>query len=237
MRKVGIHTAQNVAIEFPIASVGQRILGLFIDVLIMAVLMFVLLLLLVSINEQFIYFVFGVFLFYTPLSEILMQGQTLGKKLAGTRVVTIYGKAPGILDLLIRWVFRMVEIWFSIGSIGVIFISTTARGQRLGGILSNTMVVSLKGEMELSLNDILRIADRSKYEPVYQEVYRFNERDMLVVKNLLDRYERFHNEAHRTLITEAAQRCAQVLGLETHPKDEPEFLKTIIKDYIVVTRS
>lgn len=237
MRKVNIRTAQNVAIDFPMASIGQRMIGLFVDLVIMGVAIFILLIILASLNPNFVYFVAVVFFFYTPVSEILMGGQTLGKKLAGTRVVNIYGKAPGILDILIRWVFRMVDIWFSIGSVGIIFISTTTRGQRLGGILSNTMVVSLKGEMELGLNDILRIADRSKYQPIYAEVYRFKEEDMLTVKNVIDRFERFHNAAHRSLLQRTAEKCGEVLGLAQLPENKVDFLKTIIKDYIVVTRS
>lgn len=237
MRKVSIRTAQNVAIDFPLASIGQRMLGLAVDLMVMGVVIFILFLVLVSINPNFVYLVVIVFLFYTPVSEMLMDGQTLGKKMAATRVVNIAGKAPGYFETLIRWAFRMVDIWFSLGAVGVIFISTGARGQRLGGILSNTMVVSLKGEMELSLNDILRIDDRSKYEPVYPDVYRFKEDEMLTVKNVVDRYRKFRNAAHAALVEKTAQKCADVLGLNTLPEDKMTFLKTLIKDYIVVTRS
>ncbi len=237
MRKVGVHTAQNVAIDFPIASLGQRFLGLAVDLVVMAVLMFALLFLLLSINEQFIYFVLLVFFLYTPVSEIMLQGRTLGKILAGTRVVNIRGKAPRMIDIAIRWVFRMVDIWFSLGAIGVIFISTTVRGQRLGGLLSNTMVVTVKSDTDLSLRDILRIADRSQYEPQYPDAYRFSENDMLTVKNVLDRAERYHNKAHLDMLHEAAERCAAVLGLPQAPQDKRTFLRTLIKDYIVVTRS
>jgi uncharacterized RDD family membrane protein YckC len=237
MRKVAIRTAQNVAIDFPIASIGQRMLGVFIDLVVMGVGIFILMIILVAVNPNFVYFVFAIFLFYTPVSEMLMSGQTLGKKLASTRVVNIYGKAPGILDILIRWAFRMVDIWFSLGAVGIIFISTTTRGQRLGGILSNTMVVSLKGELELGLNDILRIADRSKHQPIYAEVYRFKEEEMLTVKNVIDRFERFHNDAHGKLLQRTAEKCAEVLGVAELPENKVDFLKTIVKDYIVVTRS
>jgi len=237
MRKVSIRTAQNVAIDFPLASIGQRMLGLAIDLMAMGVLIFILFLVLVSLNPDFVYFLFLVFLFYTPVSEMLMDGQTLGKKMAATRVVNISGKAPGYFETLIRWAFRMVDIWLSLGAIGVIFISTGARGQRLGGILSNTMVVSLKSEMELNLSDILRIDDRSKYEPVYPDVYRFREGEMLTVKNVIDRYRKFRNAAHADLVEKTATKCAEVLGLASAPDDRLKFLKTLIKDYIVVTRS
>lgn len=237
MRKVAIRTAQNVSIDFALASIGQRMLGFFVDMVILGALMFFLLIFFGSIHQNLVFAVPVVFFFYTPLFEMFMGGQTPGKRLAKTRVVNIYGKAPHSFDIWIRWVFRMVDIWFSLGSIAVVFISTTNRSQRLGGILSNTMVVSLRGEMELSLNDILRIADRSQYEPVYPEVYRFSEEEMLTVKHLIDRHQRYSNPAHSGLLKRAAEKCSAVLGLPAAPDDKLTFLKTIVKDYIVVTRS
>ncbi len=237
MRKLSITTTQNVSIDFAVASLGQRIMGLSIDMIAIAVGVFILLLVFSSIHPNLAYLALLYFFVYTPVSEILMNGQTLGKRLASTRVINIYGEAAAIDDLLIRWVFRMVDIWFSLGALGIIFISTTSRGQRLGGVLSNTMVVSLRSEMNLSLDDILRIEDRSVYEPIYKQVYRFKEEEMLAVKQLLDRYERYHNEAHKKLLAKASERCAKVLGLDHVPEKHHDFLKTLIKDYIVSTRS
>ncbi len=237
MKKVSIRTDQNVAIDFPIASVGQRMLGLGIDLMVMGVLVFFMFIVLVSLNPNFVYAAALVFLFYTPVSEMITGGQTIGKKMAGTRVVNIAGKAPSHFETLIRWAFRMVDIWFSLGALGIIFISTDARGRRLGGILSNTMVISLKADMDLQLNDILRIEDRSNYKPVYPAVYRFAEKDMLTVKNVADRYAGFRNSAHAALVTRTADKCAQVLELQEVPEDKLGFLKTLVRDYIVVTRS
>lgn len=237
MRKVAIRTAQNVSIDFALASIGQRMLGFFVDLVILGAAMFFLLIFFGTIHPNLVFAVPAVFFFYTPIFEMFMGGQTPGKRLAKTRVVDIYGKAPHPFDIWIRWVFRMVDIWFSIGSIAVIFISTTSRSQRLGGILSNTMVVSLRSEMDLSLSDILRIADRSKYEPVYPQVYRFSEDEMLTVKQLIDRHQRYNNQAHSALLNKAAEKCSAVLGLSVAPDDKVTFLKTILKDYIVVTRS
>ena len=196
MRKVSIHTAQNILIDFQLASLMQRVLGFLIDFSIMAAGIGILALILVSINPNLAYFLPVIFVFYTPVSEMLMNGQTLGKRAMNTRVVNVNGKEPTALDFFIRWVFRLVDIYLTAGSFGIIFISTTARGQRLGGVLSNTMVVSLSSEMNLNLNDILRIEDRSKYTPKYADAYRFSEEDMLTVKAIIDRYTKYRNPSH-----------------------------------------
>lgn len=237
MRKVSIHTAQNILIDFQLASLMQRVLGFLIDLSIMAAGIGILALILLSINENFVYLLPVIFVFYTPVSEMLMNGQTFGKKAMQTRVVNVNGKEPTALDFFIRWVFRLVDIYLTAGSFGIIFISTTARAQRLGGVLSNTMVVSLSSEMNLNLNDILRIEDRSKYTPQYIDAYRFSEDEMLTIKALIDRYSKYRNPAHANLVVDSANRCAAVMGISDVPENKVEFLKTILRDYIVLTRS
>lgn len=174
---------------------------------------------------------------YTLVMELSFAGQTPGKMAMKIRVVSIDGSEPPPLDFLLRWVFRIVDIWFSIGSLAVVFISTSTRSQRLGGVLSNTMVIKTSSDSDLSLNDILRIEDRSQYEPKYKDVMRFNEEEMLTVKAVLDRFSSYRNPSHRNLLEKAAQRCADVLELREKPKDAEAFLRTLVKDYIVITRS
>ena len=91
--------------------------------------------------------------------------------------------------------------------------------------------------MDLSLKDILQIEDRSNYEPQYIEAYRFSESEMLTVKSVIERYNTYHNKAYINLVEVAAQRCATVLGIKLVPDNKIEFLKTVLRDYIVLTRS
>lgn len=237
MKKISIRTAQNILIDFQVAPLSHRILAFLIDIIIIAAVTGLLALILLALNPYFVYILPLIFIFYTPVSEMIMNGQTLGKKAMRTRVVNVNGKEPTALDFLIRWSFRLVDIYSTLGSLAVIFISTTARGQRLGGILSNTLVVSLNSEMDLSLKDILQIEDRSNYEPQYTEAYRFSESEMLTVKSVIERYNTYHNKAYINLVEVAAQRCATVLGIKLVPDNKIEFLKTVLRDYIVLTRS
>ena len=237
MRKVSIQTAQNVLIDFQVATLGQRILAYLLDLVVIGVGAAIIAFFLVSFFGDFQYLILILFAFYTPASEILMNGQTLGKKAMKLRVVNVKGKEPTGLDYIIRWAFRLIDLYLSAYSVAVILISTSARSQRLGGILSNTMVVSMSGEMDLSLKDILRIDDRSKYTPQYEQVYRFSEDEMLTIKTVLDRYQKYRNPAHAELLNAAAERCANVLSLNQKPTNAHKFLKTVLRDYIVITRS
>lgn len=235
--KTSIHTAQNVVIDFQLAPLGTRILAFAIDMVVLFSTVFFLAFIILWINELLYYSLILVFLFYSLAFEILMGGQTPGKRAMRIRVVNVNGGEAHYLDYIIRWAFRMVDIWFSLGSLAVIFVSTSGRSQRLGDILGNTMVVSTEGELNLQLSDILRIDDRSSYEPVYQYAYRFSEEEMLTLKSLLERSDRYQNHAHIALLDVAAQRCAEVIGLQNIPGDKRTFLKTLVRDYIVLTRS
>ncbi|HKK39901.1 MAG TPA: RDD family protein [Cryomorphaceae bacterium] len=237
MRKISITTAQNVVIDFRLATIGQRFLAFALDVIVVISSSTLLSIFLSIINPDLLVVLGLVAMLYTLVMELIFSGQTLGKMALKLRVVSLDAKEPHPLDFVIRWSFRIVDIWFSLGALAVVMISTSSRAQRLGGVLSNTMVVNLSAESGLSLSDILRIEDRSKYTPQYFDVIRFSEDEMLTVKAVLDRYGKFRNKAHLALLESTAGRCGQVLELNEIPENKIEFLRTLIKDYIVITRS
>src|SRR6185295_3491620 len=123
MRTIEITTTQNVTIEYELANVRDHILAFVIDVVIMwgSILVLVILLEIVlpkPLTQYISYFVIvPVFFFYSLVSEIAANGQTWGKKALGIKVVKIDGKEAGMSDYLIRWTFRMVDIYFSLGSV------------------------------------------------------------------------------------------------------------------------
>ena len=61
-------------------------------------------------SETIIIVIGAPILFYTIVSETLLMGQTLGKKLVKIRVVKIDGYRASFLDYFIRWVMRFVDI-------------------------------------------------------------------------------------------------------------------------------
>jgi uncharacterized RDD family membrane protein YckC len=237
MRKVSIRTAQNVSIDFNIAPPGTRAAAFAIDLVVMGAATMVLSFFLLWMSTYMWYLLLSVFVFYTLVSELLMNGQTIGKRAMRIRVVGVNGGEPSPMDFAIRWALRLVDIWSSLGGVALVLTTTSARGQRLGDILGNSMVVSLTSEMQLSLSDILRIDDRGTYVPTYTEAYRFSEEEMLTVKTLLERAGKYPHPTYRRLLDQTARRCADVLHLPQPPENRKAFLQTLIRDYIVITRS
>jgi uncharacterized protein YaaW (UPF0174 family) len=102
---------------------------------------------------------------------------------------------------------------------------------------AGTSVIKINASNRFGLGDILRISSLEDYEPQYPEVRQFSEEDMLLIKNTIARYQRYRNDANRKILQDLATQLA--LQLEV-PREETrnatEFLKTLIRDYIVLTR-
>ena len=59
---------------------------------------------------------------------------------------------------------------------------------------------------------------------------------MLLIKNTIDRVSKHPNEANKQLAKDLIVKTADVLGIDVIPKNRMKFLKTLLKDYIVLTR-
>jgi uncharacterized RDD family membrane protein YckC len=242
MRTIEIDTTQNVTIQYELAEVGERMVAFIIDLVIMGVCMFFLFMIIgFSANQETYTYVFyliiaPLFIFYSLASEWWLNGQSLGKKIMRLKVIKLTGKEATLSDYLLRWSFRMIDIYFSLGAIASIMINSTHQAQRLGDLVANTTIVRLTPRQVLSLKDILKIQTRNEYTPVYKQVSQLNENEMLLVKKTIDRYKNFPNPAHANAIVLLSDVLSKKLNLEQTPKDKIGFLKTLINDYVVLTR-
>ncbi|CAH1001026.1 hypothetical protein LEM8419_02004 [Neolewinella maritima] len=245
MAAVTIHTTQNVRIEYETASLGSRIGAFLIDLVALAVSYALLLFFneaigLFEVGEEVV-LVFGP-LFYTLLYffgwEMLSRGQTAGKKLLRLRVIRLDGRDPTPADFLVRAVFLLPDVVFTLGMLAILLVVTGARSQRLGDLIAGTVVINTVGFGGVTLADILTIRNRAQHQARYPAVQRMTDEDMLIVKQCILRYRRYRNTAHRQALQLLADRMAGLLELD--PRDiegsHEEFLETILLDYIVLTR-
>ena len=78
---------------------------------------------------------------YFILFEWLWQGQTIGKRMYGLRVIRDDGAPAGFLAVLIRNLLRPVDFLPALYGLGLLTIIVTSRSQRLGDIAAGTYVV------------------------------------------------------------------------------------------------
>jgi uncharacterized RDD family membrane protein YckC len=243
LKSIDIRTTQNVTITYEHAFIRERILAFILDYVFLFIGMGILYFILDSlgldgqVGEIIDALVIGVIVtFYTLILESTNNGQTIGKKLLRIKVVKLDGKRPDFFDYLLRWTLRLIDIWASAGTLACILISSNRNSQRLGEIVSNTIVVRVKPRTQITLEEILKIDDRLSYVPVYPEIRNFREDDILVIKQSIERYHKYRNNAHREALVELCEVLRLRLQLPSVPPNKMEFLKTCIKDYIVMTR-
>lgn len=152
------------------------------------------------------------------------------------KVVKVDGSESSLGDHLIRAIFYLVDLTLSAGIVGAIAILSSSQRQRMGDYAANTAVVRLRSSIRFELEDILNIDSIEAYEPSYPQVRQLSEQDMLLIKNSIARYQTHRNEAHRAVILQLTARLEKILDIAESPNPKIDFLKTLIRDYIVLTR-
>lgn len=239
MKKIISKTASLVTIDFQIASLSQRAGAFFIDFLIL----FGTILVIVSSisfldldGEWLFYLVFLMVLFYSLLFEIFTRGSSPGKRALGLQVLKFSGAPPSVLDYVIRWVFRFIDLYGSLFMIATSFSISSAYGQRLGDVLAGTTVIKFDKKSSVSLNDLLDMKSKADYVPKYPQVEKLTDKDMLLVKSTIYRSQRNHNMAHKTALSELVLKLKSELNIHDSVSNPITFLKDLLKDYVVLTR-
>lgn len=78
---------------------------------------------------------------YFIVLEWLWEGQTLGKRMFGLRVISADGSPAGFTAVLIRNLVRLVDFLPAFYGVGLLAIVVSSRSQRLGDLAAGTFVV------------------------------------------------------------------------------------------------
>lgn len=234
MQTVSVRTTQNVVIDYPVASLGDRILAYFIDALIIIAYFIVCVILIgfaeigsVAIIISLI--TIPVFLYHL-MFEIFMNGQSPGKRQMNIKVVRLDGTPATIGNYVIRWLMRIIEIDILSGAIAMVVIAINGKGQRLGDIAAGTTVVKLVEQKAVTAKEVFTLTDEN-YVPVFQQVIQLNDNDIELIQQALEVNRTTGNLRPVMAVTEKVK---SNLGIQT---DLPpvKFLYTIVKDYGHIT--
>ncbi|WP_019538753.1 RDD family protein [Proteiniphilum acetatigenes] len=240
MSKLYITTTQNVPLFFIPASVGERMLGYIIDMIVKAsyIISIYYLFKYLKLLDLFINMetwgqialflaIYSPVAFYSLLSESLMEGRTLGKILVKTRVVKIDGYQASFSDYFTRWIFRLVDIDMGFMP-GVLSMLLTRHTQRLGDLAAGTAVISEKSKYNLSHTILADI--RGDYQPYFSrtQILQFNDNDMRIIKeNALDAIQ----NRDMVLMEKLTTKIEEVLRIENKFSSREQFIRKVIEDY------
>ena len=149
----------------------------------------------------------AIYFLYHPVLEVLLRGQTPGKRMAGVRLVALAdGGVPGIGALLIRNVFRLVDSLPTLYAIGLVTTMVTKNAVRIGDIAAGTVLVYDEAPGDALLGQLSADA-----------VERLGLAQAQLVRELLDRWPQLDSDARWKLARDLLAR----VGVEP-PKGEPE---------------
>ncbi len=170
-----IETPENVSFRYDVAGIGSRFIGALVDTLLVGLLLLVLniviyFLLLVFAQEEFFFLgmegdigwvaglllalyallQFTIFWGYYVLFELLLNGQTPGKRIARTRVVRLDGEPAGAAEVAIRNLVRLVDFLPTFYAVGMVTMFFNEQARRLGDFAAGTLVVREDASIRLA---------------------------------------------------------------------------------------
>ncbi|MFB9276593.1 RDD family protein [Cohnella cellulosilytica] len=156
-KEVSIVTPEQVRLVFPTAGVGMRGIAQLIDMLILFALY--LALAFASIFLENSDYAIAVLLLigaagtgaYYVGCEYFMGGQTVGKRAVGIRVVQMEGRNAGLLAVVIRNLFRLIDMLPVGYFLGMIVVLSSSADRRIGDMVAGTIVVVEKEKERLKL--------------------------------------------------------------------------------------
>jgi uncharacterized RDD family membrane protein YckC len=188
---------------------------------------------------------------YHLIMEITTNGQSVGKKVLHLKVVDENGGRPGISQFLIRWLLRISDLWiviilllimsnpsfrdaetaliiiFGFGFLmtDAILVAVSKKGQRIGDMLAHTIVIRTSNKSTIEETVFQEVTD--DYIPQFPQVMQLTDRDLNVIKTILDTSTRKRDYAMALTAADKIKTHLQVHSSLT----AYEFLETLLKDY------
>ncbi|SEC57543.1 RDD family protein [Paenibacillus sp. GP183] len=156
-KELTVITPEHVQLQFQTAGIGSRAIAHLLDGLILIIFNGLLLACAVGINK-----VAGGHLFpglsdyasafaiiivlllntgYFVLTEMYMGGQTPGKRILGLRVLQENGQSATFLSIIIRNLFRILDLLPSFYFLGVLVMLFSSKDKRIGDMVAGTIVI------------------------------------------------------------------------------------------------
>lgn len=238
MSNTNVNTAQNVNINYNVSSLGHRIVALLIDLVIMA--MYQVLINYIGLGFEEIvdnntYYGMAELLllpiaFYSLFFNILFGGRTPGKFIMQMKVVKVDGSPARWSDYLTSWILRLVDIWSTMGGVGIISIIFTDKNQRLGDSASDTIVIDARKKTKIS-HTILEDIDEN-YQPTFMTVNNLNDTDINEIKEI---YRLAEESRDFKALNQLRDRIEELLHIKSELRDGI-LIRTVLKDYTYLTQ-
>lgn len=191
-------------------------------------------------------------LLYHIVLEITLNGQSIGKKITGIRVIHENGGRPSISQFLIRWLLRVSDLWIALlliillsnpniggdaentfvilAALGflvtdIVLVTSSKKGQRIGDILAKTILIRINTKSNIEETVFQDVADN--YVPSFPQIMQLSDKDINAIKSILETARR---KADFSMAESASAKIKAHLKIES-PMPGFDFLEVLLKDY------
>lgn len=244
-----IETPEKIKFSYHIAEIGTRITAYLIDEIIQIIILGVIVLVLIlsgfslqtrigknltNLAAAFLMImVFIIRWFYFVLFEIIMEGQSPGKKMMQIRVIRNSGDSLDLETIVLRNFLRFVDGFPIIPLTGGFVAFIDSKSRRLGDIIANTIVVN-EIQYNLTIPDFEvhfahgRNTEEAEYVAAKQ---RLTENELYIIRRFLNEYYRLPGEKQIQIAAALAGQVHARLGIEERITDPLGFLERIYKQH------
>src|SRR5262245_9624512 len=250
-----IDTPENIEFAYDIAGIGSRFLAAIIDTLVIGAALLVLGLLvgvignrtsLASSTTSSVAAAIGAILSFLILwgyyivFELVWNGQSIGKRAIGLRVVREGGRPVTFVSSAIRNLIRIVDFLPAFYGIGVIVMFVDRRARRLGDLAGGTLVVKERRGVTLESLTAPAAAPAAQLGaaaqlPTLPNVHLLNDQDYNLVQEFLRRRSELGRDARTRLGAQLASGLQARLGLP-QGGDAERFLQYVTAEYQLFRR-
>lgn len=266
MAVIKVPTSFNIDVEFEVPEFYRRLISLLIDVLIEFFYY--------KIAEQIYYSIIrnsniweedvqynlqavGLLLFlpilvYHVIMEITMNGQSVGKKIMGIKVVHENGGRASISQFIIRWLLRVSDVWIVFlililaSDVGfwrdtemtimvlallaflitdIVLVISSKKGQRIGDILAHTILIRTNTKASIEETVFQEVADT--YTPSFPQIMQLNDKDINAIKSILETAKK---KGDFNMAATASEKIKAHLKIDSSMSPF-DFLDVLLKDY------
>lgn len=245
--RLDIDTPEQISLELPLAGIGSRFLALTLDSLIQVGAIIVLIILgwfvsmaysdLSGAADKFfsetvgtivmILVPFCLYWGYFAFFEILWQGRTPGKRVAGIRVIHQTGRPMTAIECIGRNLLRAIDMQpGTIYAVGLICMMCNKQNRRVGDFIAGTIVVHDKALDSVSPT----WGDNKTDAPVQPELRKLTSDELVLIETYLNR--RYDLDAFVRAQTSAriVAMISEKLGIPKPPEQrDDDFLESVAR--------
>ena len=159
---------------------------------------------------------------YHPVLEIIMNGRTPGKRMAGIRIVSKDGTTASAGAILLRNVFRLIDSLPAAYGIGIIVVLRSKQHLRIGDMAAGTVLIYEDKADRKRLDMVTQSDNDSGITATQREL----------VAELLGRWKELSRDKRQQFAKNLLEKCAQPVPAATQADELDMVLKQALENLL-----